>query len=279
MIVDDPDAIAQVYQSEVRDPRKRRWRPPRSEWIEFDDLRTGRRRRCRKWEREFETRERGTVRSIDPAAWHPGFPSGLNLLSRGHTADSTDAPWVPPGADNDVLRERMGCWLGSLADWTQFATWTFSRPVSVAGASDLGRKHLDWLCRWDVDNERGLAAGDERTRRRDERTRQKAASKRLQAFLATEKGETGGLLHLHALVARITTLPAFCGVILPPGEWGWKCCMTHGWPCGYARVLPYDPALGAKHYVSKYVTKGYLSEWELLGNFKCRGKACSSALH
>jgi hypothetical protein len=55
--------------------------------------------------------------------------------------------------------------------------------------------------------------------------------------------------------------------------------MTHSWLGGYARVLPYDPALGAKHYVSKYVIKGHLAEWDLLGDFRCPGKACSSTLH
>lgn len=40
--------------------------------------------------------------------------------------------------------------------------------------------------------------------------------------------------------------------------------MTHAWPCGYARVLPYDPELGARYYVGKYVMK-HLAECELFG--------------
>lgn len=172
--------------------------------------------------------------------------------------------------------------------WTHFCTWTFSRPVTVGAAMHFGMSHLRWLARWDVDTERGGTSGefasqnryrDEREQRRDETARQKAARKRLQAFLATERGETGGLVHLHALVAKITHLRAFCRIHLPDGEWGVKCCMLHGWPCGYARVFPYDPGLGAKHYVSKYVIKGYLAEWELLGEFHCPGRACSLALH
>jgi hypothetical protein len=152
----------------------------------------------------------------------------------------------------------------------------------------FGRKHLRWLAAWDVDTERGGTVGefvkqnryrDEREQRKDERARQKAARKRLRAFLATERGETGGLVHLHALLAKITHLKPFCGIQLPDGQWGVKCCMLHGWPCGYARVFPYDARLGAKHYVSKYVIKGYLAEWELLGEFHCPGRACSLALH
>src|SRR5574337_1809377 len=92
-----------------------------------------------------------------------------------------------------------------------------------------------------------------RALKHDERSRQNAARKRVQAFLATERGETGGLLHLHALPAKLTHLTPYCGVSLPPGKWGVKCCMLHSWPCGIVRVEPYDPALGAKHYVSKYV--------------------------
>ncbi len=198
-----------------------------------------------------------------------------------------NVPEAGIASDNDIRREIMGTWLGGLTVWTHFCTWTFSRAVTVAAAMHFGRKHLRWLARWDVDSERGGTVSeflkqkryrDEREWRKDERTRHKAASERLQAFLATERGETGGLVHLHALPAKITNLRSFCGVRMPEGEWGVKCCMVHGWPCGYARVFPYDPVLGAKHYVSKYVIKGHLGEWELLGDFHCPGKACSSAL-
>jgi hypothetical protein len=190
-------------------------------------------------------------------------------------------------SDDDIRRERMGAWLGELARWTHFCTWTFSRPVNVAAAMHFGRVHLRWLARWDVDTERGGTIGDflkqnryrdQRDVLKDERTRQKAARRRVRAFLATERGETGGLIHLHALAANITNLRPFCGVQLPDGEWGVNCCMVHAWPCGYARVFPYDPALGAKYYVSKYVIKGYLAEWEFVGDFPCPGRACSLAL-
>jgi hypothetical protein len=56
----------------------------------------------------------------------------------------------------------------------------------------------------------------------------------------------------------------FCGNRLLRGQFGQKCCLVHAWPCGYARVFPYDPKLGAKHYVSKYIAKD-LAEWDLFG--------------
>lgn len=96
MIVDDPAAIAQLYQSEVRDPRKRRLRPPRSEWIEFRDPKMECVRRCRKCEREFETREPEPVWSVDPTAI--GVPAlARDLSGNTNPTDSTGAPWVPPG--------------------------------------------------------------------------------------------------------------------------------------------------------------------------------------
>jgi hypothetical protein len=212
------------------------------------------------------------------------FIPGFGWVSRNSAAPDNASD---PASDNDIRRELMGAWLGRLAEWTQFCTWTFSRRVSVAAAMDWGRRHMRWLARWDVDSERGGTVGDllkasryqnDQDRRKDERQRQKATRKRLQAFLATERGETGGLLHLHALVAKIAHLRPFCGTRLPDDKWGVNCCMVHSWRCGYARVFPYDAALGAKHYVSKYVIKGHLAEWELVGNFHCPGRACSLAL-
>jgi len=270
--------IWEAHREEIRDPRKRTHR--RAPWRNY----------------ETEKCEPLPVRCVTPL---PGMQrmdrnSEMEMLRRtlgnGVLEFVPGCGWVYASdteaglaSDNDIRRELMGTWLGELAVWTQFCTWTFSRPVTVAAAMHFGRKHLRWLARWDVDAERGRPVDNryqgERERRKDERARENAARKRLQAFLATERGETGGLIHLHALAAKIAHLRAFCRARLPDGEWGAKCCMLHSWPCGYARVFPYDPLLGAKHYVSKYVIKGYFAEWELLGEFHCRGRACSVALH
>lgn len=132
----------------------------------------------------------------------------------------------------------MGEWLGQLVPWDVFSTLTFSRPVQPAGAMFWGRRHLRWL--------------------------QKVAQQPIYAFLGVERGRTGGLLHLHALVGNVGHLKPYCGAPLPPGRWGHGCCMLHGWPCGHARVLPYNPELGARFYVSKYISKK-LADWELVG--------------
>lgn len=131
----------------------------------------------------------------------------------------------------------MGEWLGQLAPWDVFATWTFSRAVTVDGAMFWARRHLKRL--------------------------EEMAAQRIYSFVGVERGQTGGLLHLHALVGNVGHLRPYCGNRLAPGQWGRGCCMVHAWPCGHARVLPYDPKLGAAYYVSKYVSKK-LAEWELV---------------
>lgn len=136
------------------------------------------------------------------------------------------------------LKEAMGTWLGQLAPWDVFSTWTFSRPVQVGGAMFWARRHLRWL--------------------------EKVAAQPIYGFVGVETGNTGGLLHIHALLGNVGHLKPSCGVCLSPGEWGRGCCMLHAWPCGLARVFPYDPKLGARFYVSKYVSK-CLAEWELFG--------------
>lgn len=139
------------------------------------------------------------------------------------------------------MNQAMGEWLGTLAPWDVFSTWTFSRPVQVHGALFWARRHLTYL--------------------------EKTAQQRIYSFLGVERGGTGGLLHVHALVGNVGHLKADCGHHLAPCTWGSTCCMKHSWPCGIARVLVYDPKQGAAHYVSKYITK-QLAEWDIIG-FPC----------
>jgi hypothetical protein len=138
----------------------------------------------------------------------------------------------------DILNEIMGSWLGRLAPWDVFATWTFDRIVQVNGALFWAKKHLRWV--------------------------EGVAGQSIYAFVAVERGQNGGLLHVHSLVGNVAHLKAYCGDRLARGKQTKSCCLLHAWPCGYARVFPYDPKLGAKHYVVKYVTKR-LAEWELIG--------------
>jgi hypothetical protein len=136
------------------------------------------------------------------------------------------------------LNETMGDWLGKLAPWDVFSTWTFSRPVTLSGAMYWGRRHIRWL--------------------------EKAAGQPIYAFVGAERGDRGGLLHLHGLVGNVGHLKPYCGIRQDPGTWGLKCCMLHAWPAGIARVLPYDPARGAAYYVGRYISKR-LAEWQLFG--------------
>jgi len=138
----------------------------------------------------------------------------------------------------DILKELMGSWLGRLAPWDVFATWTFDRPVNPAGAMYWTKRHLGWI--------------------------EKTAKQPIYAFVGVERGDRGGLLHVHALIGNVAHLKPYCDNRLAPGTWGRSCCLVHAWPCGYARVFRYDPQLGAKHYIVKYVTKR-LAEWELIG--------------
>jgi hypothetical protein len=187
----------------------------------------------------------------------------------------------------EEVKQAMGEWLGGLPQlrqlppWGVFATYTFAGPhrradapiwgalrsrwrgVSPAGALYWGRRHLNHLESlvngWCPDPPSAKNAWGY-----VEDSYLDLARTRVYAFLGVERGETGGLVHLHALVGNVGRLRAFCGNRLAPGQWGRDCCMVHAWPCGYARVLPYDPKLGAKFYVSKYLTKR-LAEWELIG--------------
>ncbi len=138
----------------------------------------------------------------------------------------------------DRVKDEMGTWLGKMALWDVFSTWTFSRLVQAEGAMYWARRHLRHL--------------------------EKMADQSIYAFVGAERGGSGGLIHVHALVGNVGHLKAYCGQRLAPGIWGCTCCQVHAWPCGIARVMSYDPELGASHYVAKYISKE-LAEWELIG--------------
>lgn len=139
---------------------------------------------------------------------------------------------------NSQVNEQMAGWLDQLAPWDWFSTYTFSELTSAEGAHHMFRIHLGWL--------------------------EKKAGIPIYAFRADEYGAQRGRLHIHALIGNVARLTAFCGERYAPGTWGRPCCGLHGWPCGIARVLPYDPAIGATGYVTKYVTKDF-GDYELIG--------------
>ncbi len=142
------------------------------------------------------------------------------------------------GNQSAEIKDAMGEWLGDLAPWDVFGTWTFDRIVTAAGAMAWARKYFAWV--------------------------EKVAQQPIYGYIGAERGESGGLIHLHGLMGNVKHLQIFCGARLPRGVFGNTCCMVHAWRCGISRVMPYDPKLGAKHYVAKYVVKR-LAEWELYG--------------
>lgn len=157
----------------------------------------------------------------------------------------------------------MGDWLQTLAPWDVFSTWTFSKPITAKGAMYWSRRHVEQL--EDQVNGWGFASPSSRNGWGYlDMPQASLPRKRVHAFVALEFGNVGGLVHVHALVGNVGHLNPYCGHRLASDAWGRRCCMLHSWPCGYARVYPYDPKLGAAHYVGKYITKK-LSEWDLIG--------------
>jgi hypothetical protein len=166
--------------------------------------------------------------------------------------------------------------LGGLAKWDWFVTVTFSglpasrtgdqpRLVSPAGARYFFNRYLGWI--EDAVNGWGYESSSRANGFGYADRQQYLLRQRVRAFRGDEYGPLGGHLHIHALVAGVAGVaspPRYCGKKLPPGQWGKQCCWTHCWPCGFARVLLYDPKLGAGHYVSKYVTKRF-GDWEFYG--------------
>jgi hypothetical protein len=123
--------------------------------------------------------------------------------------------------------------------WDWFVTLTFARgEITPFGAQHMFKRYL---------REIGQAGAAEPY-----------------AFRADEYGPRTGRLHLHALIGNVGHLQFFCGQKLPKNTWGERCCWLHRWYCGHARIFPYDPALGARFYLSKYVVKA-LGEYEFIG--------------
>ncbi len=124
------------------------------------------------------------------------------------------------------LKQAWGEWISGLSEWEWFVTMTFRDPRPAAGT---------WTKPgW------GYAKGAWR-----------AFIKVIQPALGEltwvrcfELQHWRGVPHIHALVGNSD--PAIPWRQMK--EWCWQ-------NYGMARVLPYDPALGASFYICKYVTK------------------------
>lgn len=154
---------------------------------------------------------------------------------------------------DDPVINALGAWLSELHErypWDWFATLTFAHERFTRGRT---------VSRGDV-TPHGAAYWFRRYL--DEAGASGAAMP--YAFRADEYGPVHGRYHLHALVGNVGHLRIYCDTLLPKGEWGKGCCWVHRWPCGIARIYPYDPQRGATYYLSKYVVKR-LANWDFIG--------------
>lgn len=163
--------------------------------------------------------------------------------------------------NREVIGE-WGSWWSTLAPWNWFATFTFSEMVTSATARYWFRRYLQMI--EDVINGTTIESPSRSNGYGYVDADLSQLRVEVKAFRGDEFSPQNGRLHIHALIAGVESLLHHCGKNLPATEWGRKCCWTHAWPCGYARILPYDPNLGASHYVAKFTTSP-LSDWELYG--------------
>jgi hypothetical protein len=123
------------------------------------------------------------------------------------------------------LRQTWGEWLGELAEWDWFVTMTLRNPQGVPT--------------WDKP---GFATAK---RAWGEFTKQaKPALGELTWVRMFEIQPWRGVPHIHALVADVDQSVRRMDLV----DWAWD-----RW--GIARVLGYEHQLGARFYLTKYVTK------------------------
>jgi len=156
-----------------------------------------------------------------------------------------------------IGKTSSGSWQGSRAPQTA--------AVTEDGALHFARQHLraleDQVNGWSMEQFTWRTGADYA---RQDAMRKAVPRAEVYAWVATEIGDTGGLIHLHALIGGVKSLRRFCGAGVKPWERARECCMTHLWPCGVAKVLPFKRDLGAAFYVTKYVTKKF-GAWDLIG--------------
>jgi len=149
--------------------------------------------------------------------------------------------------------------------WDWFFTGTFANPVSPPGAHYMFNRYMQGIQRQMAQAQIGKpACGTDYSDADGQPSILKFRVYKPYAFRADEYGPLGGRFHLHALIANVSMVERFCGELLGNRVWGKPCCAVHRWPCGYARIFPYEPALGARFYLSKYVTKA-LGDYDLIG--------------
>jgi len=166
------------------------------------------------------------------------------------------------------LIEALGNFLEDLHahhPWDWFFTGTFANPVSPNGAHYMFNRYMQGIQRQMAQAQIGKpACGTDYSDADGQPSILKFRVYKPYAFRADEYGPLGGRFHLHALIGNVSMVERFCGELLGKRVWGKPCCAVHRWPCGYARIFPYEPARGARFYLSKYVTKA-LGDYDLIG--------------
>ena len=83
------------------------------------------------------------------------------------------------------LKSEMGNWLQTLAPWDSFFTGTWKRPVTLDGVLYGMRRYLKKI--------------------------EAMAGVPVYAYFGVERGNKGGLLHVHALIGNISHVRNYCG--------------------------------------------------------------------
>jgi len=127
------------------------------------------------------------------------------------------------------LTQVFGEWLATLAEWEWFATFTFrDPPTNQRGWTRVGWKFAHSALRHWGDELQKACFGDKQPR----------------WVALMEYQRWRGVPHWHLLVANVPLSQRRMDWV----DWWYK-------RYGIARVLPYDPALGARYYLAKYLTK------------------------
>jgi hypothetical protein len=137
---------------------------------------------------------------------------------------------ITPGQAEVNISDAFGDWVGGMADWDWFATMTFRDPSEndqKAGWTRIGTGYARTALRkWSDSLQRACFGSDQ---------------PRWMACMEFQKDR--GVPHWHALVSGTGD----------QRRMDWVDWWYHEY--GIARVLPYDKKLGARYYLSKYVTK------------------------
>lgn len=142
----------------------------------------------------------------------------------------------------EMYRDTLGQWL-DVHRWTYFATFTSREEMT----QKMARRYAESILR----------------RIRDKQLKNEAPERCAMAWFVESHKEKKGV-HIHALIK--------CGLLKETitKEWLSLTKIKHESKTnGYARLLTYVPDFGASFYISKYIVKGGLIDWDIIEYDKC----------